>query len=102
VLSVPVAQRHRVDHQQVSVIELNRHHLKRNLISIVAEVDKAQIGTCGTTGGRWLLETQTAMLDDVARAITRFPMSGSGTSPSDLHGRRLTILSDNISEAEHA
>ncbi len=39
------------------------------------------------------------MLDDVARAFTRYPVLGCGASPSQIHGRNLLILSDNISAA---
>jgi hypothetical protein len=86
-----------VDNKQTSVLELHRHHFQSDAVCVVAQIDEPRFGTGGSTCRRRLLETKTAMLNDVARAFTSYPMLGCRASPSEIHTSSLAILSDNIS-----
>jgi hypothetical protein len=47
--------------------KFDRHHLQSDSFSVVAEIDKSGVGARWSgVGGRWLLEEQAAMFDDVA------------------------------------
>ena len=80
-LLVAVAQRHRVDHHQALVFELDRHHLQRNPIGVIAAEDDPGIGSGPSSGRGVLLEAQATMFDDVARAFTGDPVLGRGREP---------------------
>jgi hypothetical protein len=88
-----------VDHQQALVLEFDSHHLQRDPIGVIAEEDEPWVGSHGSAGRGVLLEAQTTMLDDVARAFTGDPVPGRGASPQKVHVSvlgALAVLSDNI------
>jgi hypothetical protein len=70
-----------VNHQQAVVIELDRHHLQSNPILVIAEEDEPRASVRWSLAGRVLLEAQTTVLDDVARALTGYSVLGRGASP---------------------
>jgi len=86
-----------MDHHQPLAFELDRHHLQRNPFSIVTQEDKPRACADRRLSGWFLLEPQTALLDDVARAFTGYPVLGCRACPFQIHTAKLYILSDNIS-----
>jgi hypothetical protein len=50
-------------------------------LHIVTEEDEPRAGTSRRVGWRLLLEAQTTVLDDIARAFTGYPVLGRGTNP---------------------
>jgi hypothetical protein len=59
-----------VDHQQASIVQLDRHHLQRDSRRILAKEHKPCAGASRRIDGRILLEAQFAVLDDVAGTFT--------------------------------
>jgi hypothetical protein len=78
-----------VDHHQFVVFELDRYYLQRHSLRVIAEVNESSNEPQRTAIGRSLLEAKAAVLNDVARAFTRYPMLGRGASPAEIKRRGL-------------
>lgn len=94
-LSIAIAQEHRVDHQQTLIDELDRHHLQGNSIRVITEIDKPTVSAVWSANRGPLLKAEAAMLDDIARLITAYPMLSCRTSPPQNRRCRSLNSSDN-------
>src|SRR5205823_7897575 len=86
-------QRHRVDHQDGTVLQLHRHDLKRPALGVIAQEDKALARASRRALWRRGGEDEPAVFDDMGDPLSAYAMPARAAPPPDLHP---AILSDRI------